>query len=188
MGNKLKALIVKYRSVAKDERGSVFFMMIFVLLAIFIFVVVLLEIYKFYIIKYDVETELSRLANNALEYNMDDEYRQEQILILDTDEATRYVIDNFLSYTNMPAVTDSGMKTGGPSGCRAYSYKKDDNGNYLYGISIKEIRTYAGEISEDSEPWLEIRGSYYIGPIIPNVITAMEYPYVIKSKNFRVDM
>lgn len=178
-------LINKFKQKLKDKNGAVYILMLFLLLVLFIFILVMLEITKFYTVKFEVETNMARLANNAVETNIDDEYRQDGITMLKTDEAKQFVQDYFYTYAGL----DAGSTVYTPGGSYfTYGSKNDGTGVYMYGICITSITAVAQDPTTKM-PYMEISGDFYMGSSIPiatnNMI--MKFPFTIKSENFRTE-
>lgn len=65
------------KSLLKNKKGAIYIMMFFILLMIVLFFIVCIEITKYFMVVYNVETNLQRVANNAIEFNMDDAWRRD---------------------------------------------------------------------------------------------------------------
>ena len=179
----------------KKRNGATFTMMAFCLLVIFIIFLLTLETIKVFSIRYEVETNLSRLINNVVEDNIDFGYRQDGInLIKSTYQVERDFIDSFNS--SMHTTSGSSGAFHVPLGGRVYGCKySGSNGQFLYAVTISSFswqqqREHAGIPGGYYEnPTMKVYGSLYIANSAPGLVDTFVFqlPIELSSTNFRTE-
>lgn len=172
--------LIQLKTALKDKRGATFLLMFFVAFTILIFCLTAFEILKVFNIYFTVETNLNRLANNAVERNIDDEYRSDGYNYLNTYEATQDFLNDFYWYTS--TVQDTNDYVSG-YGSNIYGCKFGPDGEFLYMIKITGISAdrYAATMN--------CTGHLYIANSIPGLLDKFVFDLKldITSTNFRID-
>ena len=128
------------------------------------FVVTIGEFYRIHLLQQEVEYQLQRSVNCAVEFSMGDSYRQDKIVNLDVDLAK----EEFYKYLTDDVGLDS-------------EYKKYKNGNLRY-------RLYFTSVSGTSNPAvLEVKGRVEADSLFAFLSGKIKIPFSISSTNYRVD-
>ena len=147
----------------KRADGTIFTM-------IMVFFVILLtvtigEYFRIHLLQQDIEYQLQRSVNCAVEYAMGDAYRQDKITNLNVIEAKR----QFFIYIN----EDSGLDS---------SYRKIKNGKTVYRLHFKDITGTSSPASFTVKGYAEANSLFAF--LSGKKITI---PFEISSTNFRTD-
>lgn len=179
----------------KKRKGATFTMMAFCLLVIFIIFLLTLETIKVFSIRYEVETNLSRLINNVVEDNIDFGYRQDGInLIKSTYQAERDFINNFSSSMHITPGSSGSYRL--PLSGRVYGCKyAGSNGQFLYAVTIssfnwRQQRVHGGIPGGYYEnPTMKVYGTLYIANSAPGLVDTFVFqlPIELSSTNFRTE-
>ena len=148
----------------KRKRGSG---MILTMILVFVMVslaVTVGEFYRIHLLEQDIEYQLQRSVNCAVEFAMGDSYRQDKIVNLDVAEAKR----QFYTYL----LEDVGLDV------RHRRYK---NGKLTYQL-------YFTEVSGTSDPAaLTVKGEAEASSLFAFLVGKITIPFTISSTNYRVD-
>ena len=150
--------------VFKKKRGDGIIMTMILVFFVIIFVVLVGEVYRVHILQQEIEYQLQRCVNCAVEYAMGDSYRQDKIVNLDTDAAKL----KFYEYLS----EDMGLNSG---------YKKVKNGKEEYRLAFENV-------SGTSNPAvLSVKGTVYASSLFTIFREGIRIPFDISSTNYRVD-
>lgn len=136
---------------------------------IIVFVVVTLtvtvgEFYRIHLLQQDIEYQLQRTVNCAVEFAMGDSYRQDKIVNLDVGEAKR----EFYTYLQDDVGLDS-------------RHRKYKNGNLVY-------RLYFSTVDGTSNPAvLTVKGEAEANSLFSFLTDGIVIPFEVSSTNYRVD-
>ena len=136
---------------------------------IIVFVVVTLtvtvgEFYRIHLLQQDIEYQLQRTVNCAVEFAMGDSYRQDKIVNLDVGEAKR----EFYTYLQDDVGLDS-------------RHRKYKNGNLVY-------RLYFSTVDGTSNPAvLTVNGEAEANSLFAFLTDGITIPFEVSSTNYRVD-
>ena len=147
----------------KAADGTIFTMII--VFFIIMFSVTIGEYYRIHILEEEIEYQLQRSVNCAVEYAMGDAYRQDKIINLDVTEAKR----QFLIYI----LNDTGLDT---------SYRKIKNGKTEYRLHFTAINGSSNPAILSVTGYAEAYSwfTFLSGKMI-------KIPFSISSTNFRLD-
>lgn len=175
----MKNKLLSIKNLLKNKQGAVFILMAFVALTLFVFIFAAFETIKVFSVYFTVETNLQRLANNAVERNIDDAYRADGYNYLITDSAIQDFYDDFHWYTTTKAELNDFKD---PEGI-IYGCKFGENDEFLYMIDIESVT--ADRITAT----LTCKGTLYIANSVPGMLDKFVFNLDIdlKSTNFRVD-
>ncbi|MCL2146378.1 MAG: hypothetical protein FWH52_01100 [Synergistaceae bacterium] len=137
----------------------------FVVLGVFL---LLFEFYRIYAVIQNVEIELSRAANIAVDLSMMDLYRRDHILELDSGLAR----ESFYSYLYTEMQLDRNLR------------RYDDRGNEAFWLNIEEL------FIQSSPPELRLRASISMRPTyFGNIfLENMRFPLKAASQNKRLEV
>ena len=148
---------------AKKECSGMILTMIIVFVLVTLSVTVG-EFYRIHLLQQDIEYQLQRSVNCAVEYSMGDSYRQDKIINLDVTEAKR----EFYKYLEEDVGLDS-------------RHRKYKNGRLSY-------RLYFSEVTGSSNPAvLTVRGEAEASSLFAFLTGGIKIPFEISSTNYRVD-
>ena len=173
-----------------------------VFLFVLIFLIAIIEMIKIYTIYNNVDVQLSRLANNAVEQNISDYYRKDGYNVLanvyelgdDTTElsgdgAIAYFEDSFNAYTHSSA-TPCEWTTWEPGQHGSGYWYGGDDGQFLYGIEIESISAFPGVLEKNSDngPQMQVSGTIYIANSIPGLLKTFVFqiPITVGGENQRI--
>ena len=178
------------RKVNRKRRGAVFIMMAFGLVFLFVMFMAVIETAKLYTVTFNVETQLHRLANNAVELNIDDAWRRDGYNKLKTTEAKSTFCELFGDYIG----AGNGNAPGGirtvVNGAQVSGSRFASDGSYLYTVVITSLS------ADRDRATLECSGRIYIAPSIhPSYSSEEQFwkdfvfsvPIKLKSTNFEAD-
>lgn len=140
-----------------------------ILIMIIVFVLVTLtvtvgEFYRIHLLQQDIEYNLQRSVNCAVEYSMGDSYRQDKIVNLDVNEAKR----QFYTYL----IEDVGLDS---------RHRKYKNGKLSY-------RLYFSSVDGTSNPAvLSVKGEAEASSLFAFLTGGITIPFEISSTNYRLD-
>lgn len=148
---------------AKKECSGMLLTMIIVFVLVTLSVTVG-EFYRIHLLQQDIEYQLQRSVNCAVEYSMGDSYRQDKIVNLDVTEAKR----EFYKYLQDDVGLDS-------------RHRKYKNGRLSY-------RLYFSEVTGTSNPAvLVVSGEAEASSLFAFLTGGIKIPFEISSTNYRVD-
>ncbi len=148
---------------AKKECSGMLLTMIIVFVLVTLSVTVG-EFYRIHLLQQDIEYQLQRSVNCAVEYSMGDSYRQDKIVNLDVTEAKR----EFYKYLQDDVGLDS-------------RHRKYKNGKLSY-------RLYFSEVTGTSNPAvLTVSGEAEASSLFAFLTGGIKIPFEISSTNYRVD-
>lgn len=128
------------------------------------FIVTVGEFYRIHLLQQDIEYQLQRSVNCAVEYSMGDSYRQDKIVNLDVDLAK----EEFYKYL----ADDIGLDS---------SHRKYKNGKLKY-------RLYFSSVSGTSNPAsLTVEGRAEADSLFAFLSEKIKIPFSISSTNYRLD-
>lgn len=177
-------------------------MMFFILLMIVLFFIVCIEITKYFMVVYNVETNLQRVANNAIEFNMDDAWRRDGYTYVNPTETEDYAINTLLrpdNYNYLEISAGSPSHIDIPTGTLWTGSRYSKEGDYLYTIALTKITAgntnvvTAADGTEtplaDNTPYMEFVGMIYIAPSITGLDESFAFiaPIEIKSTNIKLN-
>lgn len=150
---------------AKDKKyGDGIIMTMMLVFFVIIFVVLIGEVYRVHILQQEIEYQLQRCVNCAVEYAMGDSYRQDRIVNLDVDAAK----SKFYEYLSEDVGLDSG-------------YRKVKDGQEEYKIAFERV-------SGTSNPAVfNVKGTAYANSIFTIFSSGIRIPFDISSTNYRLD-
>ena len=128
------------------------------------FTVVIGEYLRIHIIQQDIEYQLQRSINCAVEYAMGDSYRQDKIINLDVDLAK----SEFYKHLR----DDVGLDTGNTK------YK---NGRALYSLSITSLT------GTSNPAVLTVSGTAQANSLFSFLTGTVSIPFTVSSTNYRLD-
>ncbi len=140
-----------------------------ILIMIIVFVLVTLsvtvgEFFRIHLLQQDIEYNLQRSVNCAVEYSMGDSYRQDKIINLDVAEARR----QFYTYLRDDVGLDS-------------RHRKYKDGKLSY-------RLYFSSVDGTSNPAvLSVKGEAEASSLFSFLIGGITIPFEISSTNCRLD-
>lgn len=140
-----------------------------ILIMIMVFVIITLtvtvgEFYRIHLLQQDIEYQLQRSVNCAVEYSMGDSYRQDKIVNLNISEAKR----QFYTYLQEDAGLDS-------------RHRKYKGGKLSY-------RLYFSSVDGTSNPAvLKVKGEAEATSLFAFLRGGIRIPFEISSTNYRVD-
>ncbi len=140
-----------------------------ILTMIIVFVLVTLtvtvgEFYRIHLIQQDIEYQLQRSVNCAVEYAMGDSYRQDKIVNLNVSQAK----SEFYKYL----IEDVGLDL---------KHRKYKNGKLTY-------RLYFTDVSGTSNPAvLSVKGRAEASSLFAFLTGGIKIPFEISSTNYRID-
>ena len=156
-----KRLILKFTAKKRADGLILTMIMVFFLIT---FSVTIGEYYRIHSVQQDIEYQLQRSVNCAVEYAMGDAYRQDKITNLDVAEARR----QFYKYL----LEDAGLDG---------SYRKYKNGKQAYKLNFSEV-------SGTSNPAVfTVKGEAVTESIFSFLTGAVQIPFKISSTNYRTD-
>ena len=155
--------VIKSALINKKRCSGTILTMILVFFLI-TFIVTIGEFYRIHLLQQDVEYQLQRSVNCAVEFSMGDSYRQDKIVNLDVNLAKR----EFYKYL----IEDVGLDS---------SHRKYKNGELKYilhfasvgGTSNPAVFTVTGRVEADS--------------LFTFLSGKIKIPFSISSTNYRVD-
>lgn len=122
------------------------------------------EFYRIHLLQQDIEYNLQRSVNCAVEYSMGDSYRQDKIVNLDVNEAKR----QFYTYL----IEDVGLDS---------RHRKYKNGKLSY-------RLYFSSVDGTSNPAvLSVKGEAEASSLFAFLTGGITIPFEISSTNYRLD-
>ena len=155
---------IKKAFMRKKKADGMIFTMIIVFF-IMIFSVTIGEYFRISMLQQDIEYQLQRSVNCAVEYAMGDEYRQDKITNLNVTEAKR----QFLIYIT----EDTGLDS---------SYRKIKNGKMVYRLHLTNLSGASNPAVFTVRGYAEAKSlfAFLSGKMI-------KIPFNISSTNFRTD-
>lgn len=166
MRKSLKKFGVNIRLLLRRKRkGSGTILTMIMVFFMVTFAVTIGEYYRIHILQQDIEYQLQRSVNCAVEFAMGDSYRQDKIVNLDVALAKR----EFYKYLSEDTGLDSGLR----------KYK---DGKMIY-------RLYLSSVSGSSNPAeLTVKGRAEADSLFTFLTGAkIKIPFRISSTNYRVD-
>ena len=122
------------------------------------------EYFRIHMLQQDIEYQIQRSVNCAVEFAMGDSYRQDKIINLDVDEAKR----EFYKYLS----EDTGLDD---------EYKK-------YSGSRVQYRLFLTDVSGTSNPAVfKVQGYAEADSLFSFLIGKIKIPFSISSTNYRTD-
>lgn len=151
------------RKFIKKECDGIILTMIIVFVLVTLTVVVG-EFYRIHLLQQDIEYQLQRTVNCAVEYAMGDSYRQDKIVNLNVKDAKR----QFYTYLQEDVGLDS-------------RHRKYKNGKLSY-------RLYFSSVDGTSNPAvLTAKGEAEASSLFAFLTGNIKIPFEISSTNYRVD-
>ena len=151
------------RKYVKKECDGILLTMIIVFVVVTLSVTVG-EFYRIHLLQQDIEYQLQRTVNCAVEYSMGDSYRQDKIVNLDVGEAKR----EFYTYLQDDVGLDS-------------RHRKYKDGKLTY-------RLYFSSVDGTSNPAvLTVKGEAEATSLLSFLTGGISIPFEISSTNYRVD-
>lgn len=166
MKNIFKAMKIKWLLKfinRKKQCGGMILTMIIVFVLV-TFSTVIGEFYRIYILQQNIEYQLQRSVNCAVEYAMGDSYRQDKIVNLDVGLAK----SEFYKYLGTDVALDS-------------ENKKYKNGKVIYKLNFTSV-------TGTSNPAVfTVRGTAEANSLFSFLVGKIEIPFQISSTNYRTD-
>ena len=155
----------KSRSALLNKKsGSGTILTMILVFFIVIFAVTIGEFYRIHLLQQDVEYQLQRSINCAVEFSMGDTYRQDKIVNLDVELAKK----EFYRYLSEDIGLDS-------------SYRKYQDGKLKYTL-------YFTSVDGTSNPAvLTVKGRVEADSLFAFLSGKIKIPFSISSTNYRVD-
>ena len=151
------------RKYVKKECDGILLTMIIVFVVVTLSVTVG-EFYRIHLLQQDIEYQLQRTVNCAVEYSMGDSYRQDKIVNLDVSEAKR----EFYTYLQDDVGLDS-------------RHRKYKDGKLTY-------RLYFSSVDGTSNPAvLTVKGEAEATSLFSFLTGGISITFEISSTNYRVD-
>lgn len=151
------------RKIVKKECDGILLTMIIVFVVVTLSVMIG-EFYRIHLLQQDIEYQLQRTVNCAVEYSMGDSYRQDKIVNLDVGEAKR----EFYTYLQDDVGLDS-------------RHRKYKDGKLTY-------RLYFSSVDGTSNPAvLTVKGEAEASSLFSFLAGNITIPFEISSTNYRVD-
>lgn len=168
------------KAAISDKKGAVFMMMAFIALTLIIFVFAAFETIKVFSVYFTVETNLCRLANNAVERNIDDTYRADGYNYLTVNDAMEDFVNDFHWYTSTEETPNDYVTA---DGGLVYGCKFSDTDEFLYMIHITSLT------ADRETATLKCKGRLYIANSLPGLLDKFVFDLAldIQSTNFRTD-
>ena len=126
----------------KSEQGNTTLGYMLASVALLGVVLLLLEFYKVYTVKQNIDIELSRAVNIALDLSMMDIYRRDHVLVLDEGVAR----DSFFSYLHTELNLDGNL------------VYRDEGGKEIFELDIETL------FIQGEPPIISMRGSIVFRP------------------------
>ena len=151
------------RKIVKKECDGILLTMIIVFVVVTLSVMIG-EFYRIHLLQQDIEYQLQRTVNCAVEYSMGDSYRQDKIVNLDVGEAKR----EFYTYLQDDVGLDS-------------RHRKYKDGKLTY-------RLYFSSVDGTTNPAvLTVKGEAEASSLFSFLAGNITIPFEISSTNYRVD-
>lgn len=151
------------RKFVKKECDGILLTMIIVFVVVTLSVMIG-EFYRIHLLQQDIEYQLQRTVNCAVEYSMGDSYRQDKIVNLDVGKAKR----EFYTYLQDDVGLDS-------------RHRKYKDGKLTY-------RLYFSSVDGTSNPAvLTVKGEAEASSLFLFLAGNITIPFEISSTNYRVD-
>lgn len=151
------------RKFVKKECDGILLTMIIVFVVVTLSVMIG-EFYRIHLLQQDIEYQLQRTVNCAVEYSMGDSYRQDKIVNLDVGKAKR----EFYTYLQDDVGLDS-------------RHRKYKDGKLTY-------RLYFSSVDGTSNPAvLTVKGEAEASSLFSFLAGNITIPFEISSTNYRVD-
>lgn len=152
---------LKLQSKKKCSGTILTMIMVFFLVT---FIVTIGEFYRIHLLQQDVEYQLQRSVNCAVEYAMGDSYRQDKIINLDVSEAK----SEFYKYLS----EDVGL----------------DSNHRMYKDGKLKYKLYFTSIGGTSNPAvLTVKGRVETDSLFAFLAGKIKIPFCISSTNYRLD-
>lgn len=166
MKNTFKATRIKWllKSIScKKPCGGMVLTMIIVFVLV-TFSTVIGEFYRIYILQQNIEYQLQRSVNCAVEYAMGDSYRQDKIVNLDVALAK----SEFYKYLG----TDVGLDS---------ENKKRKNGDVIYKLNFSSVT------GTNNPAVFTVKGIAEASSLFSFLVGKIEIPFQVSSTNYRLD-
>lgn len=151
------------KHVMKKECDGMLLTMIIVFVLVTLSVTVG-EFYRIHILQQEIEYQLQRTVNCAVEYAMGDSYRQDKIINLNVVEAKK----QFYQYLQEDARLDS-------------KHRKYKNGKLSYQLHFSDVD------GSSNPAVLTVRGTAEASSLFAFLSGSIKIPFEISSTNYRVD-
>lgn len=198
----MKQILSQIQHSIKNKKGAVLILFAFVFVFILIFLIAIIEMIKIYTIYNNIDVQLSRLANNAVEENVSDYYRKDGYNVLTNvyelgnestalsgDGVIAYFKDSFNTYTHSSNTPCEWTEWNPGAYGSGYWYGGSD-GQFLYALEVESISVYPGvlEKNPDKEPSIEVSGTIYIANSIPGLLKTFVFqiPITVGGENQRI--
>lgn len=152
------------RCINKRKNGGGLILTMILVFVIITFVVMIGEFYRIHILQQDIEYQLQRTVNCAVEYAMGDSYRQDKIINLNITTARQ----EFFTYLGEDVGLDS------------YNRKYKD-GRLVYALYFSSI----GGTSNPAE--FTVKGYAEANSVFSFLAGKISIPFEISSTNFRTE-
>ena len=166
MKNIFKAMRKKWllKSISRKKPCGGMVPTMIIVFVLVTFSTVIGEFYRIYILQQDIEYQLQRSVNCAVEYAMGDSYRQDKIVNLDVALAK----SEFYKYL----CTDVGLDS---------ENKKQKNGVIVYKLNFSSV-------SGTSNPAVfTVKGTAEANSLYSFLVGKVEIPFQVSSTNYRID-
>jgi len=148
----------------KSKKGSGIILTMILVFIVITFSAIIAEFYRIYILQQEIEYQLQRSVNCAVEYAMGDSYRQDKIINLDITVAKT----EFYKYL----ITDVGLDS---------NNRKFKSGKLVYTLYF----TIVGGTPNPAR--FTVQGKLKAKSIFAFLVGEIEIPFKISSTNFRID-
>lgn len=150
--------------IIRDRSGTMFMYVLIILIFLFTFSVLVGEFYRIHSIRTNVEYQVQRAVNIAVEEAKIDSFRQDKLGRLDTARAQQ----NFINYLHHSKDLNPALQ-------------KFVDGTLVYTIQLDSIT------ATENPPRLQAIGKIIIPSAYPFLVTNVEVPFSIASRNVRID-
>lgn len=154
----------KVKKIVKNSHGSMYLMTLGIVVFMLFISIIVIEILRVNSIQNNLEYELQRAINIAVEEAMYDTYRQDKLGRLDVARAK--II--FYDYLKNDLMLNAELE----------KYKDDDK---IYFLEINSLN------ATDNPAKLQVKGTAKIKSVFTFLQTEIEVPFSISSRNRRLD-
>lgn len=156
--------VKRIRLISGKKKCSGTILTMILVFFLIIFIVTVGEVYRIHLLQQEVEYQLQRSVNCAVEYSMGDSYRQDKIVNLDVNSAKR----EFYKYLSEDVGLDS-------------NHRKYEDGKLKYKI-------YFSSVEGTSNPAvLTVEGRAEADSLFAFLSGKIKIPFNISSTNYRVE-
>ena len=160
----LKSVKSAKSALINKKKGSGTILTMILVFFLVTFIVTIGEFYRIHLLQQEVEYQLQRSVNCAVEYAMGDSYRQDKIINLEVDEAK----SEFYKYLS----EDVGL----------------DSNHRMYKDGKLKYKLYFTSVGGESNPAvLTVKGNVEADSLFAFLTGKIKIPFSISSTNYRLD-